>query len=78
MVEIQILALSVRDACAAIGCGRTTLYSLIADGKIVARSLGSRTIIPTESLREFLGSLPPAPIHIRSSSNALIEEAREP
>ena len=70
MVENQILALSVRDACAALGCGRTSLYSLISAGKIEARSLGARTIIPAESLRRFVASLPPAPIRVRSASSA--------
>ena len=57
-----VLAFTVQDACRAIGCGRTSLYSLISAGKIEARSLGSRTIIPAESLRRFVASLPPAPI----------------
>ena len=70
MVENQILALSIRDACAALGCGRTSLYSLISAGKIEARSLVSRTIIPAESLHRFVASLPPAPIRVRPASTA--------
>ena len=70
MVENQILALSIRDACAALGCGRTSLYSLISAGKIEARSLGARTIIPVESLRRFVASLPAAPIRVRPAAES--------
>ena len=62
MVENEILALSIRDSCKALGVGRTTLYSLIGAGKIEARSLGGRTIIPADALRKFLAGLPAAPI----------------
>lgn len=68
MYDTQILALSVKDACKAIGCGRTTLYSLIASGKIEARALGGRTVIPADSLQGFVAALPPAPIRVMSST----------
>lgn len=64
-----VLAFTVQDACRAIGCGRTSLYSLIAAGKIEARSLGSRTVIPAESLHRFVASLPPAPIRVRPAAD---------
>lgn len=57
-------AFNVKDACKAIGCGRTTLYSLIAIGKIEARALGGRTVIPAASLQGFVDALPPAPIRV--------------
>lgn len=63
--EIPVLALSIRDACAAIGVGRTKLYSLINDGQLEARALGGRTVIPAESLERLVASLPPAPIRVR-------------
>jgi excisionase family DNA binding protein len=58
----SVLAYSINDACRALGVGRTRLYSLIAQNKIEARQCGGRTLIPAESLRAFLSSLPPAPI----------------
>lgn len=58
----QVLAYSPADACKVGGFGKTTLYKLIAEGQIEAIALGGRTLIPAESLRQFLASLPPAPI----------------
>ena len=66
MFSPEVLALSVRDACASLAIGKSKLYALIAAGRIEARSLGGRTIIPTSSLREFVESLPPAPIQTKS------------
>ena len=57
------LAYSPKDACAALGCGMTHLYELIAAGRIEARKSGRKTLIPADSLRACLASLPPAEIH---------------
>ena len=64
-MNTNVLAYPIADACRAVGCGRTTLYGYISAGKIEARSLGSRTVIPAESLHRFVASLPPAPIRVR-------------
>lgn len=56
------LAYSISDACRATGLGRTSIYGLISEGRIEARRCGGRTLIPAESLRAFLASLPPVPI----------------
>jgi excisionase family DNA binding protein len=58
----QIIAYSPADAAKALGIGRTKLYALIAEAKIEALSIGSRTVIPADSLRAFLSTLAPAPI----------------
>ena len=58
----SILAFSIRDACAAVGIGRTKLYALINEGKLDARAIGGRTVIPAQSLQRFVANLPPAPI----------------
>jgi len=60
-----IMALSIRDACAAVGIGRSTLYGLINSGQLEARALGGRTVIPAESLERLVASLPAAPIRVR-------------
>ena len=57
-----ILAFSIKDACAAIGIGRTKLYGLIGERKLEARAIGGRTVIPAASLHRFVADLPPAPI----------------
>ena len=55
---IQPEALSVGEACAFACIGRTTLYRLIGEGKIVARKLGKKTLILREDLAAFLADLP--------------------
>jgi excisionase family DNA binding protein len=52
------LALSVVEACQALGIGRTSLYALISAGQLEARKVGRRTIISAESLRSLLTRLP--------------------
>lgn len=46
------------DAKAAIGCGNTTFYNLLAAGKLDAVKLGSRTMVTAESLKRFAEGLP--------------------
>jgi excisionase family DNA binding protein len=53
-------ALSIAEACAMAGIGRTKIYEAIASGKLTARKCGKRTLILKDDLRRFLGSLPSA------------------
>ena len=55
------LAYTVPAACKATGVGRTTLYGLIAAGRVRAMKAGSRTLIEAESIRRYLASLPTLP-----------------
>ncbi len=48
-------------AFAVIGVGNTKGYELIAEGKLAARKLGSRTMIETQSLRAYVAGLPRVP-----------------
>lgn len=65
MTQKTIISMSIRDACSAVGIGRSTLYGLINSGKLEARALGGRTVIPAESLERLVASLPAAPIRVR-------------
>ncbi len=56
--QISPLAVSVAEAVRMIGLGRTTLYAVIAAGKLKTRKCGRRTLIETESLRQFIAELP--------------------
>lgn len=58
------------DAARALGIGRSSIYRLIADGKLEARALGGRTVIPAASLQAFVASLPPAPIRPAKGTTA--------
>lgn len=62
------LAYSPKDACGQIGCGLTFLYQEIAAGRIEARKAGGKTLIPANSLRAYLASLPKA--HITTGRSA--------
>jgi excisionase family DNA binding protein len=62
------LAYTIPNACRVLGLGRTRLYAYIAEGKIEARACGGRTLIPADSLRTFLASLPPAPIKQKAAA----------
>jgi excisionase family DNA binding protein len=57
-MNIEPLALGVKDAANFIGLSKSRLYELIADGSIEARKLGARTVVPTASLRAFVDSAP--------------------
>jgi excisionase family DNA binding protein len=62
----NILSMTIADAVKASGIGRTSLYELIGAGKIDACKAGNRTLIPADSLRAYLASLPPADIRTKS------------
>ena len=52
----SVLAFSIRDACAAIGIGRTKLYALINEGKLTAVKVGRRTLVTVASIKALLGT----------------------
>ncbi|MBY0362983.1 MAG: helix-turn-helix domain-containing protein [Phreatobacter sp.] len=54
--------LTVAAACKALGIGRTTVYGLIANGALVARKIGNKTVLTGASVTAFINGLPPAPI----------------
>ena len=54
-----MLALSIVEACARSGVGRTTIYEMIKTGRLPARKCGRRTLILLEDLQRCLEALPP-------------------
>jgi excisionase family DNA binding protein len=58
--NLQREGLSISEACAFAGIGRTKIYQAIADGSLKARKCGKRTLILRDELRQFLNSLPGA------------------
>ena len=52
------LLIPCRNAFRALGIGDTKGWELIRDGHLIARKIGSRTLIEAESLRRFAAGLP--------------------
>ena len=50
----QPLAYSIADACKVSSIGKTRLYALIKEGRLEARKIGKRTLIPAASLRALI------------------------
>ena len=60
IVELHREGLSVSEACAVAGIGRTKIYQAITDGTLKARKCGKRTLVLRDDLRAFLSALPGA------------------
>ena len=48
------LAYSINDTARALSLGRTSIYAMIADGRLVAFKLGRRTLIKAESIQKLV------------------------
>lgn len=48
------IALSISEAAAALGVGRSMIYVLIGSGEIRPIKIGRRTLIPIESIDSFM------------------------
>jgi excisionase family DNA binding protein len=58
--EFRREGLSIAEACAVAGIGRTKIYQAITDGNLKARKCGKRTLVLRDDLQDFLASLPSA------------------
>jgi len=47
---MEPLAISIKDAAKALGLGRTSIYAMIADGRLEAFKVGRRTLVRMESI----------------------------
>jgi excisionase family DNA binding protein len=57
--QLMPLAASVEDSCRILGIGKTKLYEEIAAGRLKARKIGKKTLLPTEQFPAWLQSLKP-------------------
>ena len=53
---MEPVTISITGAAKALGLGRTTIYSLIADGRLETVKLGRRRLIKTASIRQLIES----------------------
>lgn len=51
---LEPLAYSIAEAVRVSSIGRTSLYTLIRQGKLETRKIGSRTVVPAASLRRLI------------------------
>lgn len=51
---MEQLAVSINDTAKALGLGRTSIYAMIADGRLEALKLGRRTLVKTASIRRLI------------------------
>lgn len=52
--HLEPIAYSIAEACRVSSLGKTRVYQLISEGKLEARKVGKRTLIPAESLRRLI------------------------
>jgi excisionase family DNA binding protein len=57
-VDPDTVAYDVNSAARVIGCGRNKIYDEIAAGRLEARKVGRRTIIPRAAILAWLDALP--------------------
>lgn len=50
--------MSVSEFCRWASCGKTKFYSEVKSGRLVARKLGSKTIVLLQDAERYLRSLP--------------------
>ncbi len=51
---MEALAVSINDTAKALGLGRTSIYAMIADGRLDTFKLGRRTLVKAESIRRLV------------------------
>lgn len=52
--ETPKLAYTIAETCHASSLSRSKIYELISEGRLAARKIGSRTIIPADSLQKLI------------------------
>jgi excisionase family DNA binding protein len=52
--DMEQLAYSINETAKALSLGRTSVYSLINEGRLVAFKLGRRTLVKADSIRRLI------------------------
>jgi len=72
--EVPRLAYPINDFAAAVGIGRTKIYSEIRSGRLKAKRIGSRTIITADAARDYLAQLPDMPAPVADRPSEVVDE----
>ncbi len=51
---MEAMAVSINEAAKALSLGRTSIYALIADGRLEAFRLGRRRLVTVESIHKLV------------------------
>jgi excisionase family DNA binding protein len=51
---MEPIAISINEAAKIVGLGRTSIYAMIADGRLEAFKIGRRTLVLVESIRRLV------------------------
>ena len=57
---MEALAVSINEAAKALGLGRTSIYAMIADGRLETFKLGRRRLVRIESVRRLANQASPS------------------
>ncbi|MCM2250334.1 MAG: helix-turn-helix domain-containing protein, partial [Geothrix sp.] len=52
--ELPVMAFTLEEAAEILHCGRTTIYTLVKDGKIRTVPVGRKRLVSTKELERFL------------------------
>jgi excisionase family DNA binding protein len=58
-MDMEALAVSINYAAKALGLGRTSIYAMIADGRLEAFKLGRRRLVTVASIRKLVAAQKP-------------------
>ena len=53
---MEPLAFSINDTAKVLSLGRTSIYAMIADGRLETFKLGRRRLVKAESVRQLIAS----------------------
>jgi len=51
---MEPIAISINDAAKVLGLGRTSIYAMIADGRLEAFKVGRRKLVRVESIKRLV------------------------
>jgi excisionase family DNA binding protein len=55
---MEAIAISINDAAKALGLGRTSIYAMIADGRLESFKLGRRRLVTVASIQRLAATAP--------------------
>ena len=73
--ELRPALLTVKEAARVLNLGRSTVYQLIADGRLDAVHIGRSTRVPVDAITKFIRALGPAELTSAAQGQAVTRRA---